>query len=214
MGTGLRVTTAALLVLALALIAACGEDDDTSTDTSNSDSAPGREFEQDETGGGQNTGTDGQQPPEGKGPNVGDHGETGTATFSGFPAGLKIRILGGGGGTSNCTRDESDISFTTSGKDEQHRYSFIAKSTGGCGYELSWSNFKVEVRDPSQGDRVIATGNMWLGQPNPVYGYKADCDSGAPPKRSYSWDRMKCEHLQGQFDLKVSPGAKLREGAQ
>lgn len=130
---------------------------------------------------------------------LGDHVVAAGATFS-IGDGYKVDIIGGGGGTSDCTTDETTVSFTTTSDSERELYQEVAKNGGSCWYTLSWSNFRVEVRDPREGGRVIGTGIMWLGQLDPVIGYRASCESGEPKwssqtgpgPRPYVWDRLKC----------------------
>jgi hypothetical protein len=147
----------------------------------------------------------------GKGRQVGlrDHTVFAGATFD-IPAGYNLDIIGGGGGTSNCTKNETVASFP-SGGEQRHVYSMIARDEGSCDYELSWSNFKVKLRDPSEGNRVVGAGVMWLGQLDPVIGYRASCESGppnwsptkGPGKRTYEWDRLKCRDT-GAYEVKIS----------
>jgi hypothetical protein len=51
------------------------------------------------------------------------------AVFS-VGAGRQVRIRGGGHGTSNCTKDETDETFTTTGNGEVRNFGFYAKGGG------------------------------------------------------------------------------------
>src|SRR5205807_738183 len=89
------------------------------------------------------------------------HTETANAIFS-VGAGKSVSITGGGGGTSLCTRDETVASFTTQGNDESHSFGFFAKNDGSCGADLSWSQFRVTIKDSS--GRLLGSGSLFLGQ--------------------------------------------------
>jgi hypothetical protein len=201
----LQAPTIASVLVVGGLLTACGSSDESDTTTSAGAQAQEEGFQ------------GGQKPPVGKEPGSGDHVESAHATFTGFKPGFEVRIIGGGGGTSNCTTNETVTSFKTTGQDSQ-QYQFVARSGGGCYIELSWSNFKVELRDPNDGNRVVATGIMWLGQPDFVAGYRASCYSGppsridqGPDKQQYRWDRMKCEQT-GRYDVKVTQIAQQGAG--
>jgi hypothetical protein len=87
--------------------------------------------------------------------------------------GMIVSIQGGGGGTSNCTIDETSPTFTTQGNNEKHRLGFFARIVGSCAFEPSWSQFKVVVKDSS--GTTVGTGTMEFGSAWPLPDYKATC---------------------------------------
>lgn len=132
------------------------------------------------------------------------------ATFD-LGKGYKVNIIGDGGGTSNGTKDETTTWFTSAAEPRRVLYQFVAKDSGSCYVEFSWRDFKVNVRDVNQGDRVVGTGRMWLGQLDPVIGYRASCESGepnwspskGPGPRPYVWERLKCVQT-GAYEVKIT----------
>ena len=88
--------------------------------------------------------------------------------------GKYVAIHGGGGGTSNCTSDETQASFTVTDKDYFREFGFTARTGGGCGYESSWSYFNVSVED-SPGGKVIGSARLWLGQDRAGGGFYVAC---------------------------------------
>jgi hypothetical protein len=142
-------------------------------------------------------------------PNTGDHRVQAGATFD-VGSGYDVRVIGGGDGTSNCTTDETAVRFPDTQAGDHILYGFVAKDGGSCRVEFSWSNFKVELRDPKEHDRVIGSGRMWLGQLDPWIGYRASCESGdpnwhpsGPGPRPYVWDRLKCVQT-GAYEVKIT----------
>jgi hypothetical protein len=107
-------------------------------------------------------------------------GWVGSRMFFSVGSGMKVSITGGGGGRSNCTRDETVTSFTTAGDNEGHDFGFYAKSDGICALERSHSYFKVVVNDPT--DKTVGSVDVFFGQ-NKVDSYFVRCDSV---------DRVKC----------------------
>ena len=110
---------------------------------------------------------------------------SGTAIFS-VGSGMTVSIVGGGGGTSNCTNDETNTSFVTKGNDEAHSFGFDSKGSGSCLYERSWSYFKVSVKDPA--GKQVASGTMWLGQNETFGDYYANCRDWS----GFSWQGAVC----------------------
>lgn len=96
-----------------------------------------------------------------------------TAFFS-VGSGMRVRIVGGGGGTSNCTRDETNADFTTKGNNEAHVFGFDSKGSGSCFFEPSWSDFKVSVSDPVSGS-LVGSGTLRFGQRSADDSYFAVC---------------------------------------
>jgi hypothetical protein len=121
-------------------------------------------------------------------PPVGDHPEYGTVTFS-VGAGVDVVIVGSGP-ASNCTRNETELRFTTKGNNERHQFGFIAKTSGICNYEESYSNFDVFVGHGG-------LGHIWLGQYGPGEPYFTSClyGSASDIERStarYLWSGVRC----------------------
>ncbi len=105
---------------------------------------------------------------------VGDETVTAHAIFR-VGVGKTVSIVGGGGGTSNCTKDETNTTFTTTSNDEKHDFGFFAKSDGACNTSLSWSWFRVNIRNPD--GKLIGSGTMYLGVPTLFGDYQTSCDS-------------------------------------
>jgi hypothetical protein len=119
--------------------------------------------------------------------------QSAVADFS-VGAGMKVSIIGGGSGTSNCTNDETVTSFTTTGTDDRRSFSFDAKGSGGCYFDLSWSQFKVRVEDAS--GKLIGGGTMFLGQQYVFGDYAVSCEYGA-------WAGVRCSKGDG-LTLKIT----------
>jgi hypothetical protein len=160
-GRAIRASVAAIMAAGLLAAAGCGGSDSSDSDATQAESGkPAEGFDQ-----GSSAASSGEQQD---GKKVGST-RSGTARFS-VGAGMKVSIVGGGGGTSNCTKDETNTTFTTKGNDEPHSFSFYSRGDGGCAIQKSWSYFKITVSDPS-GKRV-GSGDAWLGQDTvliPVY---------------------------------------------
>lgn len=112
-------------------------------------------------------------------------GRSGTAMFS-VGAGMTVSIVGGGGGTSNCTTDETNTTFVTKGDDEAHSFGFESKGSGGCFYERSWSYFKISIKDSA--GKQVASGTTWLGQNETFGDYYANCRDWS----GFSWQGAVC----------------------
>ena len=108
--------------------------------------------------------------------------------------GMKVSIIGGGGGTSLCTNDETNTTFTTTGTDDRKTFSFDAKNSGSCYFDLSWSQFKVRVEDSS--GKLIGAGTMFLGQQYVFGDYIVSCEYGA-------WAGVRCSKGDG-LTLKIT----------
>jgi hypothetical protein len=119
--------------------------------------------------------------------------QSAVADFSVGP-GMKVSIVGGGSGTSNCTNDETVTSFTTTGTNDRRSFGFDAKSSGGCYFDLSWSQFKVRVEDAS--GKLIGGGTMFLGQQYVFGDYAVSCEYGA-------WAGVRCSKGDG-LTLKIA----------
>jgi hypothetical protein len=131
-----------------------------------------------------------------KGP-PGDYAVVAYATFTVGPGrDTTVSITGGGAGSdnSNCTRDETDHTFTSIGR---HEFTITAKTGGFCAIERSYSNFSVKVTGPG----INGSGRMWLGQDRPGGGYYASCKSEGRPRpppgtprapSEYKWSGITC----------------------
>jgi len=127
----------------------------------------------------------GEPPGPGLARNAPGTARSGTAIFS-VGAGMTVSIVGGGGGTSNCTTDETNTTFVTKGNDEAHSFGFDSKGSGSCFYDRSWSYFKITVKDPA--GKQIASGTTWLGQNETFGGYYANCRDWS----GFSWQGAVC----------------------
>jgi hypothetical protein len=112
------------------------------------------------------------------------------AVFS-VGTGMNVTVVGGGGGTSNCTSNETNDKFTTKGDNESHAFGFDTRGSGSCAFEPSWSKFKVSVTD--SGGTVVGSATMYLGDVWPYAEYKPEC---------VSVDRLTCTK-SGAKTLKV-----------
>ncbi len=110
--------------------------------------------------------------------------------------GMSVTIQGGGGRTSNCTRDETNETFTTTGDGESRQYGFYSVGSGTCFYEMSWSNFNVTVRDAAGNE--IGSGTFSYGQGATYGGYNARCSD----PWSKGWrGRIGCDLTNGQITI-------------
>lgn len=103
------------------------------------------------------------------------HWELSHAIFS-VGAGKTVSIIGGGGGTSLCTRDETVSTFTTKGNDESHDFAIFAKDDGSCYTDLSWSQFRVTIKNSA--GQLVGSGIMFLGQRYVFGDYITSCGYG------------------------------------
>ncbi|HEY4280049.1 MAG TPA: hypothetical protein VGM91_17625 [Conexibacter sp.] len=117
------------------------------------------------------------------------------ATFN-VGKGMKVSIQGGGAKTSNCSRDETNETFTTTGDGDRHTYGFYSVGSGSCFYEMSWSNFVITVKDPS--GAVIGSGTMSYGQGTTYGDYNARCDD--PWSKGWKGN-VTCDLTNGQITI-------------
>jgi hypothetical protein len=120
--------------------------------------------------------------------------QSASAIFS-VGSGMTVSIIGGGGGTSLCTNDETNTTFVTKGDNESHPFSFDAKSSGSCYFDLSWSQFKVRVKNPA--GTLVASGTMFLGQQYVFGDYIVSCEYGA-------WVGASCAKTSAPLTLKIT----------
>jgi hypothetical protein len=120
--------------------------------------------------------------------------QSASAIFS-VGSGMTVSIIGGGGGTSLCTNDETNTTFVTKGDNESHPFSFDAKSSGSCYFDLSWSQFKVRVKNPA--GTLVASGTMFLGQQYVFGDYIVSCEYGP-------WVGATCAKTSAPLTLKIT----------
>jgi hypothetical protein len=123
-----------------------------------------------------------------------------TAIFN-VGTGMTVSILGGGGGTSNCTTAETNTTFTTT-KDEGETHGFGFDSVGGapwesCFREASWSDFRFTLKDPSGAQ--VGTGVMTLQQSDPTGGYYVDCRARIQSSEK-NWRGINCHRIGAPGD--------------
>ncbi len=97
------------------------------------------------------------------------------ATFK-VPVGLTVTITGGGEGTSNCTREETVTTFTITSSQQSQRLVYYAKGDGGCALSLSYSQFRVQMRNAA--GQLVATGRLFYGQQYVDGDYVVSCNYG------------------------------------
>lgn len=90
--------------------------------------------------------------------------------------GMEVSIVGGGDGTSICTREETTTTFVTRSTDETQTISYFAKGDGGCAFQLSWSKFKVRIKNPS--GQLVGSGLLFFGQRFVDGDYVVSCGYG------------------------------------
>jgi hypothetical protein len=133
-------------------------------------------------------------------PGVGSETITAHAIFR-VGVGKTVSIVGGGGGTSNCTTNETNTTFTTTSNDEKHDFAFLARDEGACNTSLSWSWFRVNIRNPD--GKLIGSGTMYLGVPTLFGDYQTSCDY--EPWVGASCTSTRPEHTEpGNYDLVIS----------
>jgi hypothetical protein len=91
-------------------------------------------------------------------------------------AGQTVTITGGGDGTSICTREETSETFVTRGNDESHRLVYYSKGDGGCAMQLSYSQFRVQIRNPA--GQLTGSGRLFYGQQYVAGDYIVSCRYG------------------------------------
>lgn len=92
------------------------------------------------------------------------------------PVGLKVTITGGGDGTSICTREETSTTFDITRSEQSQRLVYYSKGDGGCAMQLSYSQFKVQIRNPA--GQLVASGRLFYGQQYVADDYVVSCNSG------------------------------------
>jgi hypothetical protein len=109
---------------------------------------------------------------------------------------MKVTIQGGGAGTSNCSRDETNETFTTTGDGDLRTYGFYSVGSGSCLYEMSWSNFNVTVKDAA--GKEIGSGTFSYGQGATFGGYNPRCSD----PWSKGWrGSIGCDLTDGQITI-------------
>jgi hypothetical protein len=93
-----------------------------------------------------------------------------------IPVGLKVTITGGGEGTSICTREETSTTFDITKSEQSQRLVYFSKGDGGCAMQLSYSEFKVQIRNPA--GQLVASGRLFYGQQYVAGDYVVSCGYG------------------------------------
>ncbi|HEY4280050.1 MAG TPA: hypothetical protein VGM91_17630 [Conexibacter sp.] len=117
----------------------------------------------------------GDPPPPGQGITLQGGWKWFDAVFK-VPVGLKVTITGGGDGTSICTREETSTTFVTTRSEQSERLVYYSKGDGGCAMQLSYSQFKVQIRNSA--NQLIASGRLFYGQKYVADDYVVSCSSG------------------------------------
>lgn len=90
--------------------------------------------------------------------------EAAQLTLANVGAGVQVKIQGGGGGTSNCTNDETNDSFIAHTDPLERTLSFDSKASGSCFYESSYSYFRITVKGAnSEGREFDSSANVFMG---------------------------------------------------
>ena len=135
-----------------------------------------------------------KQVPPTKQRGLGDHWEQAEAIYS-VGKGVKVSVTGGGADTSQCTRDETVETFTTSGDDERRPFGFVAKDDGSCFIKYSASHFFLKFTGPD--GKRIGEGRMFFQGPMVGVGYYASC------LIDEYWEGVTCDRT-GQRTLKIA----------
>ncbi len=115
--------------------------------------------------------------------------------------GVSIAVRGGGGGTSNCTYNESYEGFTTAQSSERHLVSFDYKKSGSCWNEYAWSRFEVVASGPGvAGDGGSALGEFDGWAPFKTFGMT--CQKGFY-STEFDWRDLNCERT-GTYEIKIT----------
>lgn len=117
-----------------------------------------------------------------------------------LPVGMKVTITGGGDGTSICTREETSTTFDITRSEQSQRLVYYSKGDGGCGMQLSYSQFKVQIRNPA--GQLVASGRLFYGQQYVAGDYVVSCEYGP-------WTGAGC---QVQDAPGGGPGALITKG--
>ena len=121
--------------------------------------------------------------------------------LTGVGAGPQVTVQGGGGGTSNCTTDETSASFRADGGTIVQNLGFEVKRSGSCLFEGSYSHFKVKViGDTANGQRFDSSANVLYGQLS-IGGSSYDATCG--PRDALV--RMTCMVKNNQIYLNAEP---------
>ena len=118
--------------------------------------------------------------------------------FVGGP-GPEIKVEGGGAGwdNSNCTNDETRTTVTAGDDPTVVPISFVAKSSGSCAIERSFSYFNIKFSGTSRsGKSVRGEARILFGQDYAGEDYKVTCISTSP---SVSCDKVGMRTLQLRY---------------
>jgi hypothetical protein len=111
---------------------------------------------------------------------VADYRVTASLRFYVNGPGPVIKIEGGGGGTSNCTKDETSETVAAGADPTEVGISFIAKNNDGCKFDESYSYFTITISGRDKADKPVSgTARILLGQSTPGGSYTASCVSSS-----------------------------------
>lgn len=116
------------------------------------------------------------------------------------PVGSKVTITGGGDGTSICTREETVTTFDVTSSEQSQRLVYYSKGDGGCAMQLSYSEFKVQIKNPA--GQLIASGRLFYGQQYVADDYVVSCAYGP-------WSGASCKVQDAPGG---GPGALITKG--
>lgn len=112
--------------------------------------------------------------------------------------GMTVSIVGGGGGTSYCTTDETNTTFVTQSDREDHSMGLETQTGGDCGGRFSWSEFRITLKDPS--GAVVGSGVLELDQD--IAEWRTTClPINRTPEKA--WWGLNCHRLGEATDGKV-----------
>lgn len=92
------------------------------------------------------------------------------------PVGTTVTVTGGGDGTSICTREETVTTFTMTSASQQQRLVYYSKGDGGCAMQLSYSQFRVQMKNAA--GQLVANGRLFYGQQYVAGDYVVSCEYG------------------------------------
>lgn len=127
--------------------------------------------------------------------------ETAPIYLASVGAGVKVKIQGGGSGTSNCTSNETSTSFMAAGGTITQTLGFDSRGSGSCAIEPSFSHFRVSVKGrATDGATYDSSADVRYGQTSfPTSAYGSSCGD------SKYLIHMRCSVTKGQITLNAEP---------